>query len=123
MARNGKTGSFVAEAAILPARIVKAGVGNGVQTAASSSDKVFGISTEVDAALGERVDVVLEGTADLKLGGTIARGDFLVADSQGRGVTASPAAGANAQVTVMALTSGVTGDLIEVLVNPVMLQG
>ena len=43
--------------------------------------------------LGERVDVVMTGIADLQLGGTVARGSWVTVDAQGRGVAAAPAAG------------------------------
>lgn len=124
MANNGLTKSYLAEAAISAARIVKVGAADyGVLTAAAVSDKIIGISTEIDAASGERIDVIHEGIADLKLGGTVARGDFLTTDASGQGVTAAPAAGTNNQIVGKALVSGVSGDIIPVLIAPSMLQG
>jgi len=124
MGNNGLTKSYLAEAAISAARIVKVGAADyGVLTAAAVSDKIIGISTEIDAASGERIDVIHEGIADLKLGGTVARGDFLTTDASGQGVTAAPAAGTNNQIVGKALISGVSGDIIPVLIAPSMLQG
>jgi hypothetical protein len=124
MANNGLTKSYTAEAVINPNRIVKVGAADfGVLQGAAVADKLIGISTEIDAQLGERVDVIHEGIADLKLGGTVARGDFVTTDASGQGVTAAPAAGANAQVIGKALVSGVIGDVIPVLVAPSTVQG
>lgn len=124
MANNGLTKSYTAEAAISANRIVKVGAADyGVLAAAAVSDKLLGISTEIDAASGERVDVIHEGIADLKLGGTVARGDFLTSDASGQGVTAAPAAGTNNQIIGKALVSGVSGDVIPVLISLSMLQG
>lgn len=124
MANNGLTKSYLAEAAISAARIVKVGANDyGVLVAVAVADKIIGISTEIDAASGERIDVVHEGIADLKLGGTVARGDFITTDASGQGVTAAPAAGTNNQIVGKALISGVSGDIIPVLIAPSMLQG
>lgn len=124
MATNGLTKSYLAEAAISANRIVKVGAADyGALTAAAVSDKLIGITTEIDAASGERVDVVLEGIADLKLGGTVARGDLLTSDASGQGVTAAPAAGTNNRIVGMALISGVSGDIIPVKVQLGSFQG
>jgi len=69
-------------------------------------------STKVDTVSGERIDVIHEGVADLRLGGTVARGDLLTTDANGQGVSATPAAGTNNEVLGKALTSGVNGDII-----------
>lgn len=124
MANNGLTKSYTAEGAISANRFVKVGAADyGVLAAAAATDKIIGISTEIDASTGERTDVVHEGIADLKLGGTVARGDLLTSDASGQGVTAAPAAGSNNRVGAMALVSGVVGDIIPVKVLQGSLQG
>lgn len=124
MSNNGLTKNYVAEGAISAYRIVKVGAADyGVLAAAAVSDKLIGITTEIDAASGERVDVIHEGIADLKIGGTVARGDFITTDASAQGVTAAPAAGTNNQIIGKALISGVSGDIIPVLISPSMLQG
>ena len=124
MANNLLTKSYLAEAAIAANVIVKPGAADyGALAAAAVSDKSFGISTEIAAASGERVDVVHEGIADLKLGGTVTRGDLLTSDASGQGVTAAPAAGTNNRVVGVALVSGVSGDIIPVLIQPGSFQG
>ena len=124
MANNGLTKSYTAEGAIGANLIVKVGAADyGVLVAAAATDKLIGISTEVSAASGERLDVVHSGIADLKLGGTVARGDLLTSDASGQGVTAAPSAGTNNRIIAMALISGVSGDVIPVLVDVVSFQG
>src|SRR4051794_23491093 len=123
MANNGLTKSYTAEGAISANRIVKVGANDwGVLAGAAVSDKLIGITTEIDAASGERVDVVHEGIADLKLGGTVARGDLITSDATGQGLTAAPVAGTNNRTIGTALVSGVVGDLIPVLVSPGSVQ-
>ena len=124
MANMGLTKSYNAEAAISANRFVKVGANDfGVLQGAAATDKLIGISTEIDAAINERCDVVLEGIADLKLGGAVARGDFLTSDATGQGITAAPAAGNNNRIGGMALISGVAGDIIPVKIVQSSLQG
>lgn len=124
MANNGLTKNYLAEGAISANRLVKVGAADyGVLQAAAVGDKIIGITTEIDAASGERVDVVHEGIADLKLGGTVARGDLLTSDATGQGVVAAPAGGTNNRIGAMALISGVIGDIIPVKVMQGTFQG
>lgn len=90
---------------------------------AAATDLLIGINGEVDVVSGERVDVVMEGTAFLKLGGTVARGALLTCDASGQGVTAAPAAGTNNRIIGMALQSGVSGDIITVKIELGTFQG
>lgn len=126
MANNGLTKSYIAEGTINANRIVKVGAADwGALQAASAAVTEFmiGVSTEVDAASGERVDVVHEGIADLKLGGNVARGGPVTSDASGQGVAPAPAAGTNNRIIGFALVSGVSGDIIPVLLAPGVMQG
>lgn len=124
MANNGLTKSYTAEGAISANSIVKVGANDyGILQGAAATDKLIGITTEIAASSGERTDVVLEGIADLKLGGTVARGDLVTSDASGQGVTAAPAAGSNNRIVGMAIISGVAGDIIPVKVAPGSFQG
>ena len=124
MANNGLTKSYNAGGAIVANSIVKAGANDwDVLQAAAATDKSVGITTEIAAASAERVDVVQEGIADLKLGGTVARGDLLTSDASGYGVTAAPAGGSNNRIIGVAMISGVSGDIIPVQIAQSMLQG
>jgi hypothetical protein len=128
--------NYKAAAAVTKFRIVKMG-GNDyeVQHAAAATDTSVGITTELDAALGERVDVIRAGLADVEYGGTITRGDQLTADANGKAVvatqhdhtentagayaqSATTAAAAAQRIIGIAEVSGVAGDIGSVLIAP-----
>lgn len=118
------TKQYVAEAAIAANRIVKYGTTDDfVVQAAAVGDASFGVVENVAPALGERCDVVTHGIAEVKLGGTVVRGGPLTSDATGQAVAAAPAAGVNNRVIGYARQSGVSGDVIEVLLAPSTLQG
>lgn len=118
------TKSFNAGSALLANSIVKAGANDyDVLQAAAVSDKLVGVTTEVAALISERADVILMGVADLKINGTVARGDLITSDATGLGVTAAPAAGTNNRIIGVAMISGVAGDIIPVFLSPGMMQG
>jgi hypothetical protein len=113
------TKSYMAGAAIRARRIVQLGAAdNTVIEATASTQVLFGVADVLDTALGDQVDVHHVGTADLLLGGTVARGQRVTADANGAGVAAAPAAGVNAGFVGITLQSGVAGDIIQVLLTP-----
>lgn len=116
--------NYVAEVVVTANRIVKFGAADGdVVLAAAAADFSIGVSDSLDAALGERVDVIRTGIADVEYGGTVVRGDELTADSTGRAVAAAPTAGVNARLIGTAELSGVVGDIGKVLINLSVMQG
>ncbi|WLT30082.1 capsid cement protein [Geothrix sp. PMB-07] len=116
---------FTAEGTILPYRIVKPGAGDfGVVQAAAAADKIIGVTMPlVSVVSGDSVEVAQEGIAEVKLGGTVTRGDFLVSDASGQAITAAPAAGTNNVLLGRAQISGVSGDIIPVLLTLGSFQG
>lgn len=118
------TKGFKAEAAVPPRRIVKFGASDGgVVVGAASADKVFGVSTDIAAAIGQPCDVHLYGVAEVEYGGNVTRGDYLTSDGTGRAVTAAPAAAANASIIGQAMVSGVAGDIGVTTIHPSRIQG
>ena len=116
--------SYNAEGVIGPFLIVKYGANDfGVLVAAAATDKLIGVTREFGASANEPVDVTHDGIANVKLGGTVARGDFLTSDASGQAVTAAPAGGVNNRIIGIARQSGVIGDVIEVLLEPGVVQG
>lgn len=116
--------NYKAEAAITKYRIVKIGADDdSVLQAAAVGDKMVGVSTELDAAIAERVDVVHAGSAEVEFGGAVTRGDFLTSDATGKAISAAPAAGVNNRVVGFALVSGVAGDIGRIFVAPSQVQG
>ena len=116
--------NFKAEGAIPKFTIVKSGSADGqMLSAAAVADKLMGIATDIDAAINERVDVILGGVADVLYGGAVTRGDPVTTDANGRAVTAAPAAGVNNRIIGFALVSGVLGDVGQINVLPGFMQG
>ena len=117
--------SHNAEAAIPAYRLVKLGAAvNSVVLAAAATDLTCGVSHEVTAAIGERVDVNKIGIAYVEAGAPIARGAPITSDGTGRGVTAAPAAGANNRIVGFAEeAAAAAGDIINVLLAPGYIQG
>ncbi len=129
MNNPGLIKKFKAGATIAKNRIVKFGADdNHVIQGAAVSDSLIGVvdfpGPLSDTVLVEEgVDVVLNGVAEIKLGGTVVRGGPLTSDATGQGVAAAPGAGVNNRIVGFAMASGVTGDIIGVLLNPSTIQG
>ncbi|WP_287128769.1 capsid cement protein [Candidatus Cyanaurora vandensis] len=116
--------SYTAQAAISARRIVKFGATeNSVLQAAAPADTMFGLSIELDAAAGERVDVVLLGMGEVVYGGVVTRGALLTSDATGKAVVAAPAVGINNRTIGIAVQAGVAGDIGSVLLGPDSIQG
>lgn len=78
--------------------------------AGAATDKFAGVAClprGTTAALGQSVDVIKSGVADVDYGGTIARGDYLTSDANGKAIVAT--SGDN--IIGTAEKSGVSGDL------------
>lgn len=118
------TKNYVAEAVITKRRIVKFGAADGqVLMGAASGDAIFGVAAELDAAIGDRVDVNVAGIVEVEFGGAVTRGDPVTTDATGQTVTAAPAPGANNRIIGLAMVSGVAGDIGTVLLAPGRIQG
>lgn len=116
--------NLIAEAAIAKRRIVKFGAdADHALQGAAVTDLLIGVSTEIDAALGERVDVVLDGIAEVEFGGNVTRGNKLTSDADGKAVVAAPAAGVNNQIIGIAMVDGVLGDIGSVHLKQSVMQG
>lgn len=117
--------TMTATAAILANRIVQIGSADYEATPATAATQtLIGVSDAVgqDTA-GDRVDVIVNGEADVKLGGTVTRGDFITAGAAGVGVAAAPSAGVNNGVIGIAMQSGVSDDIITVRLSLGQIQG
>lgn len=118
---------FLAGGTVNAKTIVKIGAADEtVIVAAAATDKVLGVACLPDggsAASGDRLDVAVGGIYEVIAGGTVARGDLLTSDASGKAVTAAPVAGTNNYVIGRALMSGVSNDVIAVLLIPSSFQG
>lgn len=94
----------------------------------ASNDSVVAIAAQTDIALGvlnnapkagQEAEVVFTGVQKVKLGGTVARGDFIGHDAAGLGITRAVASAGTGKVYGKALESGVAGQVISVVLNTV----
>jgi hypothetical protein len=109
------TKNYRAGAAIAAFTIVKAGAtDDDVLQAAAAADSSIGICEALPATAGDRVDIVVAGIADVRLGGPVTRGAFVTANANAAAVTAAP----GERHIGYARTSGVAGDIVEVLIAP-----
>ena len=124
MANPGLTKTYDAGAAISQYTVVKFTTTDfQVVPAAAVGDPLAGVTTEVAANSGERVDVIHDGICYVQAGGTIAAGDSLTVNASGQAVTAAPAAGVNNHCFGRARQSAVAGDVFEVVLDFFVLQG
>ena len=87
MAINSDFRGRVAEALVEKYRIVKAGTAVGACIkAVAATDKLLGTSAELDTAIGDVVDIAVGPVPKVKLGGTVAVGDALTSDANGKAI-------------------------------------
>lgn len=91
--------------------------------ATSSTEELVGVFQHTTSVAGDEVRVMLDGISRIVLGGTVARGNYLTSDANGKAVAAAPGAGVNAYVIGQALASGVAGDIIPVHIEKTRIQG
>lgn len=80
----------------------------------AATDGMLGIIQQTATAAEQTLRIVLEGIADIKLGGTVTRGQLITSNASALGIAAS--AGQN--YVGIALVSGVANDIGSVLVCP-----
>lgn len=122
---NPSMKSMIAEAAILPRRVVKFGAADGqVVQSAAAGDAHVGISDIGQDTANARVDVVVSDITFAEVGAAVTRGALLSCDSAGRVIVAAAAAGTNVRTIgiAMAAAAGV-GEQIPVFVVPGTFQG
>jgi len=108
---NGNVFSYTVEGAAIPARrIVKYGTKDDSRALADGATRLAGITTDVgESEAGQRLDVQEDGECQLQLGQTVAAGDWLTADAQGKGIVA-----ANGEVIARAKEGGAENEIIRV---------
>ncbi len=107
-----------------PFTIAKFGSDDDTLAAATASTEgLIGVFQHTTSQAGEAVRVMLTGITRVKLGGTVARGDWATSDADALAVKAEPAAGVNASVVGKFMASGVVGDIVPLLLTPGQIQG
>jgi hypothetical protein len=123
--KEGLTSAYKAGAQISPSTIVKWDTSDfQVVPGAAATDKLVGVAApNITVPSGQRVDVIKQGIAQVTLGGTVTRGDPITSNATGLGVLAAPGAGTNNRIIGYAEMSGVSGDVIPVMVRAETIQG
>jgi hypothetical protein len=111
------TKTYKAGGTILANTIVKFdSADDTIVPAAAATDLAIGVALN-GAASGERVDVQMLGIVEVKAGGAITRGDFIVSDASAEAVAL--AAAATIKVAVgRALATAADGDIFHMLLTP-----
>jgi len=102
--------SYAAVANLAGRRIVKFS-GAGIGIAVAATDLAIGVSDTLDATSGQMVDVIMDGSAEVVLGGAVSAGQPVTADAAGAAIAATVAG--NIAIG-FALATGVAGDIIDV---------
>jgi hypothetical protein len=116
MSANYLARSRLAAAVIGAYLIVKAGAGtNDAVISTAATDRHLGTADELDTPLGEMVDISIAPISNVRLGGTVAAGDLLTADANGRAIaTTTP----GHRYIGIAEQAGVANDVISYLRAP-----
>lgn len=113
MPNPGLIKTYLASGAVGGRRIVKMASDAAVDIATAGTQLAIGVSEGPDAASGDVVGVILEGTAEVIAGGTIARGASVTATTAGAALTATAG-----QVAIgFALRAAVSGDIFDIKIN------
>lgn len=108
-------------AAVLPFRIVKfsdAAASTKVATAAAATDPLAGTTGKLGGETGDMSDITLAGIGGVQLGGTVAAGDPLTSNADGKAIKATVA---GQRIIGSAEQPGVAGDIIDYLCAPAAL--
>jgi hypothetical protein len=123
-ATSGIEKSVKCTAAVAAFTLAKFGADDDtLSTASASSDDIIGVFQHATSSASEEVRVMLTGISRVKLGGTVARGGWITSDASGQGVAIGSTAGTNYSALGRALASGVSGDIIPVLLEVGRPQG
>jgi hypothetical protein len=114
---RGLIKSRTAATVIRAMRLVTEGAAAGIGAeAAGATANIIGISSELDTAVGERCSVLMAGNiAPVVYGGTVAQGDTLTSDAQGRAITTTTTGN---RYVGTAEVAGVVGDIGTCIVAP-----
>lgn len=113
MSINSTFRGRMAEAAVEDYRIVKPGATvGGCVKASAATDKIIGTSDELAHAAGEVVDVAVGSVPKVRLGGTVAAGDALTSDANGKAIATTTTGN---RIIGYAEAAGVLDDVITYL--------
>lgn len=98
--------------------IVAAAAGDKVQLATAATDPLRGTSGSLGADADGMVDVDLAGIGAVRLGGTVANGDPLTSDANGKAIKALPTNSTQVRIIGFATQAGVLDDIVDYHIAP-----
>ncbi|MEQ8502200.1 MAG: hypothetical protein RIB84_22545, partial [Sneathiellaceae bacterium] len=107
------TKSYTTTAAVSAYRIVKRTGDRTVAHATTATDPIAGVTVDLGAASGGRVDVVEIGIQDVEFAGTVAAGDPVTATTDGQAIKAS-----SGRIVGYAMVAAVSGDRAPIMLAP-----
>jgi folate-dependent tRNA-U54 methylase TrmFO/GidA len=115
MSNPGLIKSKRVEGDVNPYRFVKHGSADGVVAqGAAATDALCGVSHNVGAEDGGIVDVIKSDITEIEYGGTVAAGDPLTSDAEGKAIKATVS---GSRVGGYAEVSAVAGDIADMYIN------
>lgn len=116
--------TLTAQGVIPKYTIAKAGSADGTcALATAATEALIGITPDVGANDGGRVDVTLLGIELCTAGGSFVAGDPLTANADGYAIKAVPGVGAVVEVVGYARESGEAGQIVPVLLQRGQMRG
>lgn len=119
------TKSYVALTAVAGRRIVAFAAPTtnaSVEQADAATVTAIGISDTLGAGAGQMLDVHRAGLVEVELGGTVAAGDPLTSNADGKAIKAVAATGSTIWIAGYADAPGVAGDYIDCFAAPSVLH-
>lgn len=117
------TKTFTAGGDIAPHRIVRMDGASLSVFEADTHDRIIGVYIGPAAAVvGDTVEICLLGECNVEVSGTVNRGRFVTATTDGKGIQPTPAAGTNSQVIGWALSTA-TSTVVPCFIVPGWMQG
>lgn len=116
--------AFDASGVIPPYTFAAFGGSDGVVTVANATSNIVGITPEVGAADGQRVDVTMMGEEYVTAGAAFTAGSQLVPNATGQAIAAAPAHAVVEPTYAVALESATAaGDVVRVVLRPGVVIG
>ena len=105
--------TFPADGAIAKDRLVALTAGGSVSQASSASAYILGATDRLGAADQDKIDVILQGIAEVEAGESITAPATITANATGQAVVAT----SGDQVIGLAITSAAAGEVVSVLIG------
>ncbi|WP_418646554.1 hypothetical protein ACNQFN_11500 [Thauera butanivorans] len=113
--------TYTAGGAVARYRLAKFAAEAGkVLASTAPTDETVGVTTDIAAVEGERVDLVHHGEALVTAGGAIGQGKFFVAGAGGKAVQGEPGAGVRA-IGMALEPASADGDIFRAFIFPAVL--